>query len=57
MAENRIFAVDTGYAYFGLVVDDQSIVVDAAPIAKWAIGKDIAKILQWNKIISYKEIN
>lgn len=39
-ATNQLVYVDTGYACFGLVLDADDRVVDAAPIAKWAIGKD-----------------
>lgn len=31
---------------FGLIVED-NIVVEAAPISRWAVGKRIARVCQW----------
>jgi hypothetical protein len=40
--------VKLGYACFGIEVDDGKI-VNAAPIAKWMIGKSIVAIERWVK--------
>ena len=41
----RLLQVDTGYACFGVVVRN-GIVVEAAPIAKWAVGKSLADVVE-----------
>lgn len=40
---NRLLQVDTGYACFGIVVTD-GVVTEAAPIAKWAVGKTLTEV-------------
>lgn len=34
------------YACYGIVVDDDRI-VEAAPIARWAVGKPFAEFVAW----------
>lgn len=41
-----LYQIDTGYACFGISEKD-GIVTDAAPIAKWTIGKDINFVLEY----------
>ncbi len=43
---HMIYQIDTGYACFGLVVKDGTI-VEAAPIAKWTIGKNVGGVLDY----------
>jgi len=44
----KIFRIDITYACFGIDVEND-IVVDAAPIGKWMIGKNISFITNWVK--------
>jgi hypothetical protein len=41
----RWFWVSLSFATFGLAVDDKGKVAQAAPIARWALGKDAVKVL------------
>lgn len=43
-----LYYIDTGYACFG-VEEKDGIVISAAPIAKWSIGKNITKVLKYFK--------
>ena len=51
MNDNEIswFLVDVGYACAGIVVKN-NIVVEAAPIYKWMVDKDVNNIRKWKKI-------
>ena len=42
----ELYQVELPYATFGIVVTD-NIVVEAAPIGKWMIGKLLPKISNW----------
>ena len=42
-----LYRVDTGYYCAGLVTDDAGIVVDAAPVLAWSIGKPISVVFAW----------
>lgn len=46
----KLYSVDTGYACAGVVVDAGGVVVEAAPIFGWMLGKPWAKVCQWMKI-------
>lgn len=46
-----LYFIDTGYAYGGIIVEDD-ICIKAAPIFKWMIGKKLSEIKKWKKIIS-----
>ena len=49
------YLIDTGYACAGILVgDDNDIVLDAAPIFKWMIGKKLEDIRKWKKIKNIK---
>ena len=41
-----LYHIDIGYACFGIEEED-GIVVNAAPIAKWTIGKEIGFVLNY----------
>lgn len=44
----RLVRVDAGFACFGFVTDAAGVVVRAAPIARWMVGKDAdAMIAYW----------
>lgn len=45
------YVIDTGYACFRIEVDNSGICREAAPIAKWMIGKHISYIKKWKRII------
>jgi hypothetical protein len=42
----KLFQVDVGYACFGLIVEDQTV-IEAAPIAQWAVGKQAQKVFDY----------
>lgn len=41
-----LYSINLPYAYFAIVVEND-IVVKAAPIAKWALGKKIENVLDY----------
>jgi hypothetical protein len=43
-----LYHIDIAYACFGIVEKD-GVVVEAAPIAKWTIGKEINFVLEYYK--------
>ena len=45
---DRFFWCDIGYACFGFVAKDD-IIVDAAPIFRWAIKKGLTEVKPWLK--------
>jgi len=45
-----MYTIDTGYANAGIIVDEQGYILEAAPIFKWMIGKEINTVLKWKKI-------
>lgn len=48
MIYERLFVIDVGYAVFGIITARYTpIVIEAAPIAKWTIGKNIIKVLHY----------
>lgn len=47
MNMNRWVIIDLSYAYFAIEIDNDSIVVKTAPIAKWMIGKSTEFIYKW----------
>jgi len=53
--------VDNGFAVFGLVVDDAGVVVEAAPIARWAEGRRGREVVRYFRgrgaKVSWKEID
>jgi hypothetical protein len=42
------YQIDTGYACFGIVLRGGEC-IEAAPIAKWMIGKSFTEIATWVK--------
>jgi len=44
-----LYQVTTSYAVFGVVTDTEGRVIAAAPIAKWAIGKNIRTVIKYFK--------
>jgi len=49
-----LIQIDTGYACAGAEVDSRGIVLDAAPIFAWMIGKSFNEIRKWKHIKSIK---
>jgi len=49
----HLYLVDTGFACGGVVVRD-NIVVEAAPIFKWMLGKNWSEASTWKRIKSIK---
>ncbi len=48
MIQETLYSIQTSYATFAIVAGRYSqVVIDAAPIAKWAIGKSIASVLRY----------
>lgn len=45
----QLYRIDLPYACFGVVVDDNAQVVDAAPIGRWMVGKSLEYIRLWVK--------
>ena len=43
---NIMRIVDLPYAYYGIIVNGSTI-VNAPPIARWMIGKNISEIEKW----------
>ena len=43
-----LMQIDVGYACYGITTNN-SVVVDAAPIARWMIGKSIIYVSDWVK--------
>lgn len=43
----RLYRIVLPYACFGVDVDDNGQVVDAAPIGRWMIGKSLELITRW----------
>jgi hypothetical protein len=41
-----LYQIDIGYACFGVTVDN-CIIIEAAPIASWMIGKSLDTISKW----------
>jgi len=39
--DESVITVDSGYFCAGIIVSDNDEIIDAAPILKWAIGKDM----------------
>ena len=53
--ETRTYLVDTGYAAGGVTVNPAGVVVEAAPIFKWMLGKPWESVKVWPKIQSIQE--
>lgn len=45
-SKETLWQVDIRYACFGIVSED-GVVIEAAPIGRWMIGKDIAFVRRW----------
>lgn len=44
----RLISIDTKYASFALIAED-GVIVEAADIAKWTVGKSMQRACQWYK--------
>lgn len=44
----QLYWIDVGYACFGIIEKD-GIVIETAPISKWAKGKDIDYVINYYK--------
>jgi len=47
MIDTTLYRIVLPYAVYGIVTNKDNIIIDAAPIAKWSIGKDINYFLNW----------
>ncbi|MGD8707066.1 MAG: hypothetical protein PVI88_00095 [Nitrosopumilaceae archaeon] len=48
MENEKLYRIELYYAVFGIVVNvKDNIIVDAPPIARWMVGKPLAKIKVW----------
>jgi hypothetical protein len=47
--KEKWYSIDTGYACFGVGVNHQGVITEAAPIAKWTIGKKWDRVQDWYK--------
>ena len=47
LTSDRVYQIVVDYACFGIVTNSKGKVVQAAPIAKWAKGKDINEVLKY----------
>jgi hypothetical protein len=55
MNDSKMYAVDAGYAYGGVIVEDGKV-ISAPPIFKWMIGKEWGQVLTWRKILNVAEV-
>ena len=46
---DRLYTIDTGYANAGVVVHND-LIVEAAPIFKWMVGKKWSNVINWHRI-------
>ena len=51
----KLYTVCTDYACAGIEVDEKGIVIDAAPIFSWMIGKTFIEVKKWQKIKKIRE--
>lgn len=40
----HLYSIDVPYACFGIITDETGLIIETAPIAKWAIGKYISYV-------------
>lgn len=50
MPKFALVAIDVGYAFAGIIINDKGCCVEAAPIYKWMKGKSMPQIKKWKKI-------
>ena len=53
----ELYYIDTGYAYAGIILNEEGVVIESAPIFKWMIGKHLLEICNWKKIKEIRRIN
>ena len=56
MATEILYLVDTGFACAGVVVNEAGIVVETAPIYRWARGKPFDTLKKWRKVKSISKV-
>jgi hypothetical protein len=42
----ELYKVTVPYASYGIVVRDETV-IEAAPIARWMVGKSLKRIIEW----------
>jgi hypothetical protein len=47
----EMYRLETKYACGGLLVSNGKV-IDAAPIFRWAVGKDIDRVRKWKKVLA-----
>jgi hypothetical protein len=47
-----LFQIELGYAYAGVVCNKEGIIITAAPILRWSIGKHFRDFKEWKNIKS-----
>jgi hypothetical protein len=45
-----LYLVDTGFACAGVIVNQSDIIIDTAPIYRWARGKPFETLKKWKKV-------
>ena len=43
----RLFRVVLHYAVFGIIVDENNIVINSAPIGRWMVNKKLSVVYMW----------
>lgn len=47
MEKQRIYQITTSYACFGIITNQEGQIIETAPIAAWAKGRDISEVLHY----------
>lgn len=51
-----LFQITTSYACAGIVCNADGVVIEAAPIFRWMVGKHFRTVERWKKITSIKRV-
>ena len=46
--------IKTSYACAGIIVDEDGVCREAAPIFRWMIGKRLTEIRRWKKLVEMR---
>jgi len=52
----RLFQVTTAYYCAGVVTDEDLVVIEAAPILRWSIGRHIDRIASSKVVVGCMEV-
>lgn len=47
VAVHQLLVIDAPHFYAGAIYDERNIVVRAAPIIKWSVGKSVAEVIAY----------